>query len=80
MQDKEFEPICKNTIEDWNRAFHTHLKFDYRKQDNIMWIVLFNGGDYIGTCISWYEMYHLIANVRAGMEIMLNHYSFKSAV
>ena len=80
MQEKEWESICKTTIEEWNKSFHAQLKFDSRKDGNCEWHTLFNGGDYIGTCYTWYDMYHKISAIRAGMEIMLNHYSFKSAV
>lgn len=79
MKEKEWESICKTEIKEWNELFHAKLEIVTRKDGDRMRYTLHNGDDYICTCLNWYDMYHRIAAIRAGMQIMISHFTFMGA-
>lgn len=76
MSEQDYKKYIMRTIDGWNLHFNCNLRVDETKDEELhcTWLHLMNGYKYCCTTSNWYDMFHRIDLIRAGMEIMLDYH------
>ena len=67
--EKEFEKLCREKIDNWNKVYAAKFRFEFLENENCFYLV--NGYDFVAYFDKWQQMYSYTLSIEAGIRVGL---------